>query len=81
MGVIHRYALFGRFKALCGLSSTPDGIDKETFRKGVPMLSVEDDLFVDRVFEVLDDDGSAIPSAPKTDKPPQSNSKEIIAKS
>jgi len=34
----------------------PNGIDKETFRKGVPMLSVEDDLFVDRVFEVLDED-------------------------
>eukprot|EP00947_MAST-08B_sp_MAST-8B-sp1_P003249 g3249.t1 len=43
---------------MCSMSPTPDGIDKETFRQAVPMLSVEDDLFVDRVFEVLDDDGS-----------------------
>ena len=54
------YILFNRFKALCGLSSTMIGVDKETFRQGVPMLSVEDDLFVDRVFEILDDDGSGV---------------------
>lgn len=52
------FYLFVRFKALCSLSPTPEGIDKETFRKAVPLLSVEDDLFVDRVFEVLDEDGS-----------------------
>lgn len=52
------YTLFIRFKALCSISLTPEGVDKETFRKGVPMLSVEDDLFVDRVFSVLDTDGS-----------------------
>lgn len=51
------YKLFNRFKALAALSSTPTGIDKDTFRRGVPMLSVEDNLFVDRVFEVLDEDG------------------------
>jgi hypothetical protein len=51
------YILFARFKALCSLSSTPTGVDREAFRLGVPMLSVEDDLFVDRVFEVLDEDG------------------------
>lgn len=52
------HALFVKFKALCALSKTPYGIDKETFRNCVPMLSVEDDLFVNRVFEVLDSDGS-----------------------
>ena len=41
------FYLFVRFKALCSLSPTPEGIDKETFRKAVPLLSVEDDLFVD----------------------------------
>jgi hypothetical protein len=54
------YTLFARFKALCSLSSTPTGVDREAFRLGVPMLSVEDDLFVDRVFEVLDEDGSGV---------------------
>ncbi len=50
--------LFNRFKALCSMAGTPNGIDKETFRKGVPLLSVEDDLFVNRVFACLDTDGS-----------------------
>ena len=50
--------LFNRFKALCSLAGTPEGIDKDTFRKGVPILSVEDDLFVNRVFACLDVDGS-----------------------
>ncbi|GBG28777.1 Calcium-dependent protein kinase 1 [Hondaea fermentalgiana] len=54
------YKLFNRFKALTALSSSTEGIDKDTFRRGVPMLSVEDNLFVDRVFEVLDEDGSGI---------------------
>ena len=52
------YRLFIRFKALCSMSSTARGIDKETFKKGAPMLSVEDDLFVDRVFAILDSDAS-----------------------
>ncbi|CAK9035172.1 Calcineurin B-like protein 10 (SOS3-like calcium binding protein 8) (SCaBP8) [Durusdinium trenchii] len=54
------FVLFNRFKALSALSANPAGIDKEAFRKGVPLLSVEDDLFVDRVFTVLDEDGSGI---------------------
>lgn len=49
-------ALFSRFKALCALSPRDDGIDRETFRRGTPLLSVEDRLFTDRVFDVLDDD-------------------------
>jgi len=54
------FVLFNRFKALTSLSSDPSGIDKETFKKGVPMLSVEDDFFVDHVFEVLDEDASGM---------------------
>lgn len=40
------YVMYVRFKALCALSPTPDGIDEQTFKKGVARLSVEDDLFV-----------------------------------
>ena len=47
------FALFIRFKALTTMSSTNIGIDDETFRKGIPLLSVEDSLFVTRVFQVL----------------------------
>eukprot|EP00742_Colponemidia_sp_Colp-10_P002903 GILJ01003100.1.p1 GENE.GILJ01003100.1~~GILJ01003100.1.p1 ORF type:complete len:1000 (+),score=168.37 GILJ01003100.1:48-3047(+) len=52
------YHMFGLFKALCAIATTPNGIDKETFRKSIPLLSVEDDKFVDRVFQILDADGS-----------------------
>ena len=37
------YSLFVRFKAMCSMSPTPSGIDKETFRRAVPMLCVEDE--------------------------------------
>ncbi|RHY31053.1 hypothetical protein DYB32_003810 [Aphanomyces invadans] len=39
-------------------STTPADLD--TFRRGVPLLSIEDTLFVDRVFSILDDDKSGI---------------------
>lgn len=52
------YRLFNRFKALCQLSGTPGSINKQTFKEGVSSLAFEDDAFVDRVFELLDDDGS-----------------------
>ncbi|TYZ58876.1 hypothetical protein PybrP1_007153 [[Pythium] brassicae (nom. inval.)] len=54
------YALWARFKALCSLSRGPEGIDRATFHRGIPHLSVEDDFFVDRVFAILDADGSGI---------------------
>ena len=34
------------------------GIDKQTFKTGIARLAVEDDLFVDRVFDLVDQDGS-----------------------
>lgn len=52
------YVMYVRFKALCSLSPSPDGIDKNTFKQGVARLAVEDDLFVDRVFDLVDEDGS-----------------------
>lgn len=52
------YVIYVRFKALCALSPTPHGIDKHTFKKGVARLAVEDDRFVNRVFSLVDDDGS-----------------------
>jgi hypothetical protein len=52
------YVIYVRFKALCALSPTPQGIDKHTFKKGVARLAVEDDRFVNRVFSLVDDDGS-----------------------
>lgn len=54
------YALWARFKALCSISKTPKGIDKDTFHRGLPQVSVEDDFFIDRVFTILDADGSGI---------------------
>ena len=47
-----------RFKALCAMSPTPYGIDRETFKKGVARLSVEDDLFVNKVYDLIDEDKS-----------------------
>lgn len=52
------YVIYVRFKALCALSPSPHGIDKRTFKKGVARLAVEDDRFVNRVFSLVDDDGS-----------------------
>ena len=49
------YRLFNRFKALCLLSGTPGFINKEMFKDGVSSLAFEDDHFVDRVFEILDE--------------------------
>lgn len=64
------FALFIRFKALTTMSSTNIGIDDETFRKGIPLLSVEDNLFVTRVFQVLGKcKVESIPSALVRNKP------------
>jgi Ca2+-binding EF-hand superfamily protein len=52
------YVIYARFKALCALSPTPEGIDKTTFNKGIARLAVEDELFVNRVFGLVDEDGS-----------------------
>ena len=52
------YVMYVRFKALCSMSPTPDGIDRATFKKGVARLSVEDDLFVNRVYDLIDEDNS-----------------------
>lgn len=52
------YRLFNRFKALCMLSGTPGSIDKKTFKEGVSSLAFEDSTFVDRIFHLLDEDGS-----------------------
>lgn len=35
-----------------------DGIDKNTFKTGISRLAIEDDMFVDRVFDLVDQDGS-----------------------
>lgn len=52
------YVLYVRFKALCSMSPFSHGIDKQTFKTGVARLAVEDDLFVDRVFDLVDEVGS-----------------------
>eukprot|EP01083_Nonionella_stella_P308484 1088389_1 len=52
------YVMYVRFKALCAMSPTPDGIDRKTFKQGVARLSVEDDLFVNRVYDLIDEDQS-----------------------
>jgi Ca2+-binding EF-hand superfamily protein len=52
------FALFMQFKGLVALSETPQGIDKDTFRRSLPQLMVEDRLFIDRVYAALDADGS-----------------------
>ena len=52
------YRLFNRFKALCQLSGTPGSINKKNFKDGVSSLAFEDDTFVDRVFDLLDEDSS-----------------------
>ncbi|KAF1316350.1 Calcineurin b protein 10, partial [Globisporangium splendens] len=57
---IELYALWERFKALCSISKAPKGIDKDTFHRNLPQLSVEDNFFIDRVFIILDADGSGI---------------------
>lgn len=52
------YVIYVRFKALCALSKSPHGIDKHTFKTGIARLAVEDDRFVNRVFSLVDNDGS-----------------------
>jgi len=54
------YARFIRFKALCALGGTPTGVNRATFRRHVPFLAVEDELFVSRVFDLLDGDGAQL---------------------
>ena len=52
--------LWVRFKALCSLATTPRGLDKEMFRKGITFLSQQDQWFVNRVFFMLDADASGV---------------------
>lgn len=52
------YSHWLRYKAICALSKSDIGIDRETFREHIPCLTVEDDAFVNRVFTLLDVDGS-----------------------
>lgn len=52
------YRLYNRFKALCVLSGTPGHISKTQFKDGVSSLAFEDDVFVDRVFNLLDENNS-----------------------
>lgn len=54
------FALWARFKVLCSIAVSPRGIDKDTFRRGLPQLALEDQFFIDRVFDILDADGSGI---------------------
>jgi Ca2+-binding EF-hand superfamily protein len=54
------YAMFMQFKALVAMSRSVEGIDREVFLDGVPMLALEDRAFAERVFELLDEDGSGI---------------------
>jgi serine/threonine-protein phosphatase 2B regulatory subunit len=48
------YSHFLRFKALCAVSESPEGVNRDSFRSGLPSLAMEDTLFVDRVFDVID---------------------------
>ncbi|KAH9092150.1 hypothetical protein LEN26_018709 [Aphanomyces euteiches] len=59
------YTLWGRFKALCSLSKSPRGVDQKTFHRGVPLLSMEDSMFVDRIFSILDDENTGMINWPK----------------
>ncbi len=52
--------LWLQFKSLCLLSTTVAGVDRDTFRRFVPSLMLEDAAFVERVFTVLDRSGSAV---------------------
>ena len=52
------FDLFCRFKALAALSVTVGGIDRETFKRGMLSIALEDAHFADRVFSLLDADGS-----------------------
>ena len=54
------YAMFMQFKALVAMSHSIEGVDKTAFLRGIPMLSMEDREFVERVFSLLDEDGSGI---------------------
>lgn len=50
--------LWVQFRGLCALSTTPLGVDRATFAACVPSLRLEDNVFVSRVFELLDAVGS-----------------------
>ncbi|KAA0150319.1 hypothetical protein FNF29_05331 [Cafeteria roenbergensis] len=52
--------MFMQFKALVAMSHSIEGVDKTAFLRGIPMLSMEDREFVERVFSLLDEDGSGI---------------------
>jgi Ca2+-binding EF-hand superfamily protein len=53
-----------QYKSLCSLSASPLGVDFGAFRQFVPSVALEDDLFVARVFAVLDRAGSTLISWP-----------------
>lgn len=53
-----------QYKSLCSLSSSPLGVDVGAFRRFVPTVTLEDSLFVERVFAVLDRSGSTLISWP-----------------
>ena len=53
-----------QYKSLCTLSSSPLGVDLSAFRKFVPTVTLEDSLFVERVFQILDRAGSTLISWP-----------------
>lgn len=52
--VLELQRMFYEFLSYCSLSQTPFGINYDTFRRGIPLFSVEDDLFSSRVFHILD---------------------------
>lgn len=54
------YRVFGLYKALSSLSTHDNTIDIDTLRRGIPMLAVEDDLFVGRIFALLDGNTNAL---------------------
>lgn len=74
-GRVEVYDLFMQFKALSALSSSPEGVDKDTFVRLTPTLMMEDSAFVGRVFDLLDVDGSgtigACVVAPSPCRPPR----------
>ncbi|ETO09867.1 hypothetical protein RFI_27511 [Reticulomyxa filosa] len=52
------FIIFARFKALCAMSESPEGIDRKTLKQGIVRLSVEDELFVNRIYDLIDGDSS-----------------------
>eukprot|EP00743_Colponemidia_sp_Colp-15_P007423 GILK01008022.1.p1 GENE.GILK01008022.1~~GILK01008022.1.p1 ORF type:complete len:426 (-),score=70.17 GILK01008022.1:294-1571(-) len=50
---------YNRFRALAAMGPPPHNqLDKDTFKRGIDRLALEDDLFVNRMFDVLDVDHS-----------------------